>query len=319
MPKQIAPATPDVLLALSAAKEESVRRRTRDLLAPPLNGGAAPVNPLFTGGSYAAINPQPMFPRLLLIAQIALAVFFTVNRVFAAENEPRGWGSAWIIPHSAEEKIARERSDRLDKAVKAEDWATVATILEELERSDSKSWELQSIEGYVATLRRRYSEAVDHYDRALTLLPESSRLGRSKLLVDRATAHALSGSYRAARTDLEKAIALDKDNILAHNNYAWLLATCPDDSVRDGRRAVQYARGASEIMNHGSSMVLDTLAAAEAEIGDFRSAVKHEKRALSLAKGDRTIYTQHLQSYMNANPVHEAPEPPKSRGPLKKS
>ena len=32
----------------------------------------------------------------------------------------------------------------------------------------------------------------------------------------------------------------------------------------------QYARGASESLKHGSPMVLDTLAAAEAEMGDFR-------------------------------------------------
>jgi len=259
-----------------------------------------------------------MFPRLLL-AQIALAVFLAATQAIAVEEQTRGWGSAWTVPHSTEERVARERSGRLDKAVNAQDWATVAKILEELERTSPKSWELQSIEAYVATLRNRYSEAVTYYDRALALIPKSNRTERSKLYVDRATAEALNGSYHAARVDLEKAIALDKNNVLAHNNYAWLLATCPDSSVRDGQRAVQHARGASESLKHGSPIILDTLAAAEAEIGDFRSAVKDEKRALSLAEGDRSLYNQHLQSYMNASPVREAPEPPKTPGPLKKS
>jgi tetratricopeptide (TPR) repeat protein len=259
-----------------------------------------------------------MFLRLLVI-QIALAVFLVASQAIAVEEQTRGWGSAWTVPHSAEERVARERSDQLDKALKAQDWATVAKILEGLERSSPKSWELQSIEAYVATLRHRYSESVTYYDHALALLPQLNGIERSKLYVDRATSQALNGSYHAARTDLEKAIALDKNNLLAHNNYAWLLATCPDGSVRDGQRAVQHARGASESLKHGSPMVLDTLAAAEAEIGDFRSAVQHEKRALSLAKGDRTLYNQHLQSYMNASPVREAPEPPKTFGPLKKS
>lgn len=250
----------------------------------------------------------------LFPGEIALALILVASRVLGVEDEPRGWGSAWIVPHSTEEKIARERSDRLSKAVNAQDWPTVSNILEQLERNDPKSWELLSIEGYVATLRHRYTEAVNYYDRALTLLADSNRVARSKLYVDRATAQALSGSYHGARGDLEKAIALDKANILAHNNYAWLLATCPDRTVRDGQRAVQYARGASETLKHGSSMVLDTLAAAEAEIGDFRSAVKDEKRALSLAKGDRSIYHQHLESYINASPVREAPEPPRTPG-----
>jgi len=259
-----------------------------------------------------------MFFRLL-VTQIALAGFLAVTQAIAVEEQARGWGSAWTVPHSTEERVARERADRLHKAVDTQDWATVAKILQGLERTNPKSWELRSIEAYIATLRHRYSEAVAHYDRALAFLPESNRTGRSKLYVDRATAQALNGSYHAARVDLEKAIALDKNNILAHNNYAWLLATCPDDSVRDGHRAVQHARGASETLKHGSPIILDTLAAAEAEIGDFRSAVKDEKRALSSEKGDRSLYNQHLQSYMKASPVRETPEPPETPGPLKKS
>ena len=95
-----------------------------------------------------------MFPRLF-VAQIALVVFLCATQAIAVEQEPRGWGSAWIVPHSTEERLARQRSDLLDKALNTQDWATVAKILNELERTNPKSWELQSIEAYVATLRHR--------------------------------------------------------------------------------------------------------------------------------------------------------------------
>src|SRR5207248_7080159 len=269
--------------------------------------------PLFATNARVFLRP--------LIPGIALAVVFAAGgKVMAANERERGWGSAWSVPHSQEEKVAREQSDRLEKAVRAQDWATVAKTLEVFERVTPNSSELRSLQAYVALLRHRYSDAITFYDRALALLPAANRaVDGSKLYFERASALALNGSYRAARVDLEKAIALDKNNLLAHNNYAWLLATCPDGSVRDGQRAVQHARGASESLKHGSPMVLDTLAAAEAEIGDFRLAVKDEKRALSLEKGDRSLYNQHLQSYMNASPVREAPEPPKTARSLKKS
>ena len=79
-----------------------------------------------------------MFPRLLL-TQIALAGFLAVSQAVAVEEQTRGWGSAWTVPHSTEERVARERSDRLHKAVNAQDWATVAKILQDLERTNPKS------------------------------------------------------------------------------------------------------------------------------------------------------------------------------------
>ena len=187
----------------------------------------------------------------------------------------------------------------------------MAKVLDQAERSLPKSPQLQQARALVAVIRHRYSDAVNYYDRALALLPARNRAANaSELYARRASAHALNGSYRAARTDLETAIALDKNNFIAHNNYAWLLGTCPDGSIRDGKRAVQFARAASQRLNNNNAMLLDTLAAAEAESGDFRSAVKDEKHALSLAKGDHSLYDRHLQSYISAAPVRETPQPP---------
>src|SRR5437764_12523351 len=236
----------------------------------------------------ACVVLRPLIPGIVLAM-----VFAAGGKVMAASERERGWGSAWSVPHSQEEKVAREQSDRLEKAVRAQDWATVAKTLEVFERVTPNSSELRSLQAYVALLRHRYSQAITYYDRALALLPTANRaVDGSKLYFERASALVLNGSYRTARADLEKAIALNKDNLMAHNNYAWLLATSPDGSVRDGKRAVEFARGVSQRL-HGSSMTLDTLAAAESRAGDFHSAIKDEKRALSLAKSAHNAHAEH--------------------------
>ena len=55
-------------------------------------------------------------------------------KILAVEEKDRGWGSAWSVPHSQEERVAREQSERLEKAARAQDWATVAKTLEALIR-----------------------------------------------------------------------------------------------------------------------------------------------------------------------------------------
>jgi Flp pilus assembly protein TadD len=70
--------------------------------------------------------------------------------------------------------------------------------------------------------------------------------------------------------------------LLAQNNLAWLLATCPEASSRDGQRAMALARQAMQLSGVTNPQLLDTLAAAYAEAGQFGEAVEMARRALSL-------------------------------------
>ena len=64
---------------------------------------------------------------------------------------------------------------------------------------------------------------------------------------------------------------------------AWLLATTPDPALRNGPEAVALATRAEELAPAGDPIVLDTLAAAYAETGQFVEAVTIANRALDLA------------------------------------
>ncbi len=76
------------------------------------------------------------------------------------------------------------------------------------------------------------------------------------------------------------AILADPEDDQSHNFLAWLRATCPDASVRDGKEAVSAATKACALTQWKEGNWIDTLAAAWAEAGDFKRAVRFEERAL---------------------------------------
>jgi tetratricopeptide (TPR) repeat protein len=99
----------------------------------------------------------------------------------------------------------------------------------------------------------------------------------------------LAGVFAAQKQDtnvvcqLREAVRLDPEWLAPLNNLAWLLATHKDPRLRDGPEAVRLANRAIEVAKTNNWERLDTLAAAQAEAGQFHEAVAAARQALALA------------------------------------
>jgi len=101
---------------------------------------------------------------------------------------------------------------------------------------------------------------------------------------------------------------------LVANTTAWLLATHPSSSVRNGREAVELAQQACQQSTFSNPNFLDTLAAAYAEAGKFAEAVAYANKAydaafdanqLSLAADIKVRW----RYYENERPYHAQQQP----------
>lgn len=105
-------------------------------------------------------------------------------------------------------------------------------------------------------------------------------------------------NFDEVRQAYEKSLALRPGQPHVLNNLAWLLATCPDERLREPVRALELARRAARIDE--SAYILDTLAESYFVNGDYTAAVEAGRRALALAEGDRSHYEAQLRRFMRA-------------------
>jgi tetratricopeptide (TPR) repeat protein len=118
------------------------------------------------------------------------------------------------------------------------------------------------------------------------------------------------GRYSEAIARLDSALTSNPDNAFLHNNKAWLLATCPDDTVRDGTLAVEHATKACDLTNWSNYAYVDTAAAAYAESGDFDSAVKWQTEAIRLGGGSYAQdFQKRLRLFKAGKPYREGVPP----------
>jgi hypothetical protein len=107
-------------------------------------------------------------------------------------------------------------------------------------------------------------------------------------------------------------VAWSSGNTVAENNLAWLLATNPEASLRDGARAIQLAEEANRRAGGVEPSLMDTLAAAYAEGRRFTAAVEVAERAekLAAARGDTSMalaIRMRLSLYQAGRPYREVP------------
>jgi TPR repeat protein len=111
--------------------------------------------------------------------------------------------------------------------------------------------------------------------------------------------------YRKAAEQNRK--AADAGDVQASKSLAWLLATCVIPEVRDGSGATSFAEKAVAATNRKDPEMLDTLAAACAEAGQFAKAAGAEKEAIALVSDEKTKkeYLSRLKLYESNTPYRE--------------
>jgi Tfp pilus assembly protein PilF len=149
--------------------------------------------------------------------------------------------------------------------------------------------------------KKDLAKAFETFDAALAIDANNwfLRYGRADLYLS-------VGKHAEAVKDYEIAFESQPDESGLLNNFAWLLATSPDDKVRNGRRAIKLATKACELTDHKMPHILSTLAAAYAETGDFESAKRWSKKAVEIAtEENREQLSKELASYEGSHAWRE--------------
>ena len=122
------------------------------------------------------------------------------------------------------------------------------------------------------------AEAMAQFRRVLEIRPDCAeahvKLGNALLARNR---------FAEAAPHFRKALEIQPDSEEFQKNWAWLLATCPAASLRNGAEAIEHAERANRLCGGERPDILDVLAAAYAEAGWFPEAVATARKALGLA------------------------------------
>ena len=162
--------------------------------------------------------------------------------------------------------------------------------------------------GHALLEKGQLSAAIEHCRAALLIRP-----GNPDCHTILAIALDESGHSVEAIQHYQRALEISPQSVSALNNLAWLLATCPDASLRNGARAIQLAQQADQFSGGTNAVVLRTLAAGYAEAGQFGKAIESGRAATRVAQmqGDNSLageLEQQIALYELGLPFHEAPK-----------
>jgi Flp pilus assembly protein TadD len=164
--------------------------------------------------------------------------------------------------------------------------------------------------GNALVQKGRVDEAIPHFQKALEIKPDDAeaRQNLSNALVQ-------AGRVGEAIAQYQKGLEIKPADPAFQNNLAWLLATCPEPSLRNGGKAVELAQKANLLTGGENPIFLHTLAAACAEAGRFPEAVETAQHALRLAEAQSNASLAEalqleLMLYQAGSPLHSPQQTP---------
>ena len=123
-----------------------------------------------------------------------------------------------------------------------------------------------------------------------------------------ASAFLQKGEIGNAIEQYKKTLEIAPRSVPALNNLAWILATYSDPAFRDGTKALELAQRANEFSGRNNPIILRTLAAAHANVGQFSAAVEVGQLALSLTDRQSPLASalqRELAGYEGNEPYRE--------------
>ena len=156
--------------------------------------------------------------------------------------------------------------------------------------------EAHRIRGLAHLQKKQFGDAIADLSRTIELDAK-----HADAYAERALAFSARKEHTRALDDFNQAMRLEPGNASIMANAAFWLATCPDAKFRNGQRALDLARKAQQI-ERSNSQVLQALAAAHAELGQFSDAVRWQEQALSdpRLKDDSAAHAR-LEAYRKKN------------------
>lgn len=193
--------------------------------------------------------------------------------IFAADVRDLGVATGWRASD-----YDRHGYDLLNK----HDYENARRYFDAAIRTDPSMWTAYYNRATVFCLQKKWAAALEDLNSTIRLKPSYFTATHA-----RAGVKSRLGNYKASLVDLDRLVPLtatvhntiEQAEVL--NSRAWLRATCPEPSIRNGELAVADARKACELNAWELSSHIDTLAAAYAEAGDFALAIRYQERAIA--------------------------------------
>jgi tetratricopeptide (TPR) repeat protein len=237
------------------------------VVGPPRRGGQTPAR--------SASGPYHVAAILLAAFAVAGCAYLTSAR----NGDYSSYERIWADTVAKRPENARARSNYGTVLFEQARVPEAETQLRKAVEIREAYPEAQANLGAVLCSQGRLEEGIAHLKRAIALEPTYRDAYRNL-----GEALASTGRNAEALEAYRRALVSAPNDPRLLSRIAWLMATSPEDAVRDGRQALTLAERAVQITDGRDADSLDTLAAAYAEMGQYTDAGRTEERAIETAQ-----------------------------------